>query len=211
MALVRCPECDAELEVADADLGRPMECGACGAPFTSRTDRRRPRDGDYRPRRHRSRVTAADVRDAKAAVAGPALGLILTGWISAVLCLLGGLALAALGYASRNDVGPDAEEDAIVMMVFGVASAVLGAPYCVLIAVGGHKMKRLDGTAWAYTSAVLGIATIVLCGPCIPISWAGVGVGIWAVVAMNQPVVKDVIEANARGDQPRDDEWDEDR
>ena len=97
-------------------------------------------------------------------------------------------------------------------LVFGIGSAVLGAPYCVLIAIGGHRMKRLDGTGWVYTSAILGIATVVLCGPCVPITWAAVGVGIWAIVAMNKPEVREVVEANRRGGRrPRDDEWDEDR
>ena len=98
MARVWCPECEAELEVANEDLGEPMACGVCGASFTARTERRRPRydedDEDYdrpRRRRRRGRVTAADVEDARRAVAAPAQGLILTGWISAALCLIGGI------------------------------------------------------------------------------------------------------------------------
>ena len=90
--LVRCPECDAELEVADEDLGEPMACGACGAAFTARAARRRP--ATMTPTRTTTttgrgvaggwQVTAADVEDARRAVAAPAQGLILTGWISAV-------------------------------------------------------------------------------------------------------------------------------
>ncbi len=225
MARVRCPACEAELEVDAEDLGSQVACGACGAPFEARPaaprgdadDRPRRRDRDEsdweededdRPRRRRRRVRAADVEDARAAVAGPALGLILTGWIGAVLCLLGGAALAVWGYSNLEAKDPKLRDDAPGMLAAGVASAVLGTPYCVLMAVGGHRMKRLTGTGWAFTAAILGIATVVLCGPCVPITWAGVGCGIWAIVAVNKPEVRDVIAANRRAD--RDDE-DEDR
>lgn len=220
MALVWCPECDAELEVADGDLGEPMACGVCGAAFTARAGRRRPRDDDYdedddydRPRRRRRRwqVTAADVEDARRAVAAPAAGLILTGWISAALCLLGGIAFVVFGFVNLESNDPATRGDAPGLLAVGGALVVLGVPYCALIAVGGHRMKRLDGTVWVYTSAVLGIATIALCGPCVPITWAGVGVGIWAIVAVNKPEVRDVIEANREGGVSRDDERDEDR
>jgi hypothetical protein len=216
MALVRCPECDADLEVADEDLGEPMACGACGASFTARADRRRPRydeDDDYdrRRRRRRWQVTAADVEDARRAVAAPAQGLILTGWISAVLCLLGGIAFVAFGFVNLESDDAATRDDAPGLIAVGGGLVVVGIPYCVLIAVGGHRMKRLDGTVWVYTSAVLGIATIALCGPCVPITWAGVGVGIWAIVAVNKTVVKDVIEAHREGGLPRDDERDDDQ
>jgi hypothetical protein len=92
------------------------------------------------------------------------------------------------------------------MLAVGIGSAVLGAPYCVLIAVGGHQMKRLTGAAWAYTAATLGIATIVLCGPCVPVTWGGVPCGIWAIVAMNKPEVRDVIAANRRAADRGEDE-----
>ena len=134
-----------------------------------------------------------------------------SGWVSAALTLLGGIASAAFGFAHQESNDAGLREDAPGLIALGAALVVLGVPYCVLIAVGGHRMRRLDGTAWVYTSGMLGLATIALCGPCVPITWAGVAVGIWAIVTVNKPEVRDVIEANREGDLPADDEWDEDR
>ncbi|HVK11653.1 MAG TPA: hypothetical protein VM597_22975 [Gemmataceae bacterium] len=213
MPLVRCPECDADLDVADEDLGQPMACGACGAEFTARADRRPRRDDrdeDFeRPRRRRRQrwvVTEADVEDARRIVAAPAQGLILTGWISAVLCLLGGIASLAIGFVNLDDNDAATRDDAPGLLALGAGLVVLGVPYCVLIAIGGHRMKRLDGVVWVYTAAALGIAMVALCGPCVPITWAGVGVGIWAIVAVNKTVVKDVIEAHREGGISRDED-----
>ncbi len=170
----------------DEDYERP--------PRRSRDDED---DEDFeRPRRRRRR---SRIEDAPGIVAGPANGLIWTGWLSALMCAFGGLAFAAYWYTQLNNRQMK-QDDPEVMMGLGVAVAVLGAPYCILIAVGGHQMKRLRGTAWGYTAGGLGIATIVLCGIICPTTWAGVGFGIWAIVVMSRPEVRDAIEANRRRD-----------
>jgi hypothetical protein len=94
------------------------------------------------------------------------------------------------------------------MLIIGGIYAVPGTPYCIVMAIGGHQMKRLRGTAWGYTAAGMGIATIVLCGVCWPTTWAGVGFGIWAIVTMSRPEVREAIEANQKRDSRP--EWDDD-
>ena len=153
-------------------------------------------DDEDRPRRRRSR---ANIEDAPRIVAGPANGLIWTGWLSALLCAFGGLAFAAYWYTQLNNRQMQ-QDDPEVMIGIGLAVAILGAPYCILMAIGGHQMKRLRGTGWGYTAGGLGIATIVFCGIICPTTWAGVGFGIWAIVTMSRPEVRDAIAANRKRD-----------
>jgi len=220
MALVKCPKCREHLDLDEEYLGQEVDCGACGTVFVAQVDgapkpvRREPDDEDYdrpprrsrdddyydddddydRPRRRRRR---SRIEDAPGIVAGPANGLIWTGWLSAMLCAFGGLAFAAYGY-SQIDNQRMPKNDPEVMVVFGLAGAILGAPYFIVVAIGGHQMKRLRGTGWGYTAGGMGIATMI--SPLCPVSWAGMGFGIWAIVVMSRSEVRDAIEANQRRD-----------
>ncbi len=146
------------------------------------------------------------VEEARAIVAGPANGLIWTGWLSAMLCLFGGAALAAFGHEQQNNRRMQ-QDDPETFMVLGVGAVVFGTPYCVVMAIGGHQMKRLRGTGWGYTAGGLGIATILICGVCMPTTWAGMGFGIWAITALSRAEVRDAIEVNLAAD--RRAEWDD--
>lgn len=216
MATVRCPACAARLELGDEHLGREVDCGACGAVFVARPDAPPPRDEadeprprrrrrydeddeDDRPRRRRRpRYTRAD---AEAAVVKPATGLIVTGWCGAALALLVGSGLLGVGVSQADAPKPHDRETAVLLAVYGVVG-LAGVPYFAAMAVGGHQMRRLKGAGWGYLAAILGIASIVLC-TCYPASWAGLPYGIWALVALNRPEVR---EFAGRADSARDDD-----
>jgi hypothetical protein len=229
METVRCPECRGELSIDPADFGFAVSCPLCGERFTPRRpgraltedddaepyglredapDRDRPagrrrddfEDEDDRPsRRRRRRRGPVDWEEAERLVAGPARGLILTGWIGAAFCLLGGIGLIAGGAAALDAADPELKDDGPVFLVYGILLAIVGTPYCIVLAIAGHKLKQLSGIGWAYTGAVMGIITVGLCGPCIPLTWAALPVGVWTLVTMNKREVKDAFEANREG------------
>ena len=167
-------------------------------------------DEDDRPRRSRRRkssaVTPDDVEDARAIVSTPARGLIFTGWLGLVFHVVAGIAAAAIGAAmiDQPNLNKQDEENAITLMVLG-GFAVLGSvPYCVPIAIGGHKLLRIEKLkkpTWPYVSGILSVCSVMFCGICSPFTWFAAGFGIWAIVALNNTDVQRVIEGNARNDQ----------
>lgn len=213
MHTVRCPACRGDVGVDPADYGHPVACPLCGDVFTptgnppprpaaapeeDRPDRHRSeaddRDGPRRRRRQRS-----DAEVAAEAVLWPANGLIWTGIICAILSVIGGILFAGLGLAEMNNPN-NGDEDLIVHVAVGAAAAGIGLPYFLVMAAGGRQLKRLDGgTGLVYTAAIMGFTTVFLCGVCSPTTWAAVTFGIWAIVAVNKPEVRAVLEA-ARGE-----------
>jgi hypothetical protein len=154
-------------------------------------------------------------QQARSTVAGPAIGLIVTGIL---MLLLAGWNLIGLASGQANipaqfnaqraqinqdpNVADAQKKDAIAMLdkiesIF--APAMIGL--CVLIAlssiviiVGGFKLKNLSGRGWAKSSAILSmLPTCTFCG-CL----LGLPIGIWALVAMGKPEVKAAFEANKR-------------
>ena len=223
MHTVRCPACRGDVGVDPNDVGHAVSCPLCGDVFTPQgdfppappreeADRPPPPPDDRpslpriddeadldRPSRGRRRTRRSDAELAEAAVRMPANGLIWTGIVCAVLSVIGGLFYAGLGLAELN--GQNApREDGWVMIALGGAATVIGVPYFLVMSAGGRQLKRLDGgTALVYAAAVLGIATVALCGVCVPTTWAAITFGIWALVALSKPEVKAVMAA-ARGE-----------
>jgi hypothetical protein len=148
---------------------------------------------EERPRRRRGggRRRAA----AEAAVAGPATSLIVLGIIDLVLIVLGILLrvlgfglLAAGGGGGRGGPNPNVAADiggSTAYMVGSIIGTIVGILFAVAILMGGLKMKKLESYGSVMTACIL---AMLPCGNCCLI---GLPLGIWALVVLNRPEVKD--------------------
>lgn len=228
MPVVRCPQCNSQMMVETPDAGHEVECPACMAAFVAPKDEtlesedRRPLrrrdessrshdqdDDDDRPRRTRNQrpsvITVEELDDAKAAVRIPARGLMLTGWIGLAFHFIGGVAAYVIGtiMIDQPNVRGQDERNAILIMAVGGLFAVGSIPFCIPIAIGGRKLLRVEklkSTIWVYFAAIVGVSTVMLCGPLSPFTWFAAGFGLWAIIALNNSDVQRVIEANAQND-----------
>jgi predicted Zn finger-like uncharacterized protein len=144
-------------------------------------------DEDDRPRRKR-RGRRRSRGMAEAAVAGPAVSLIVLGCIDLVLIALGALLrilgigfLAAGGAAGQ---GGGAQANAMANVVGGIIGSIIGLCFAILILVGGLRMKRLENYGLAMTACIF---ALLPCGNCCII---GLPLGIWGLVVLNRPEVK---------------------
>ena len=131
------------------------------------------------------------MREARATVRGPAIGLIATGILNWVVLVVGAIVLAVLATADasfREQMEASFPETAIVALAGGM---FLLAGFIML---AGFKMLNLQSRAICIVGSVL--AMIVSPG-----NLAGLPVGLWALVTLNQPKVK---AAFAHGTAP---EW----
>jgi hypothetical protein len=220
MARVWCPECEAELEVADEDLGEPMACGACGASFTARAGRRRPRydeddeDDDDRPRRRRRYRDDPEelVDEARRAVFLPGLFAVL---VSALGILLAGLEIVLIVAMPQAVQGNPFLGNMPPGVLIGIRVAAIGWESVIL--AGASAMMRLRSYQFARVAMVMRV--IPFAGFCCIL---GFPFGIWGLVTLNRPEVRDGFEEarrerergtrtpRAREDRGYDDE-DEDR
>ena len=131
-------------------------------------------DKEDRKRRRRRRRRA----DAAAAVLAPAIALLIIGGLG----LLMGVANIAF-VASGLGVAPQQKDDS-AFMVGRYIGAFVSLIWGVVVLLGGIKLKTLQSRGSAITGAIFAIL------PCNPVCLAGVFVGIWALVVMNKPEVK---------------------
>jgi predicted Zn finger-like uncharacterized protein len=217
---IRCPECDATLRVPDSLVGKAVKCPKCQTTFTAeleapeererivrepaRSSARRQRppqeedeeeplppeeeeEDEDRPRlRKRRRGRRAD---AEAAVAAPAICLIVLGGLDIFLCLLNlVLRLAGIGVAAAGGpmgAGRGGNAEMIANLAGGIIGSIIGLAFAALITMGGIKMKQLQNYGLAMTASIL---ALLPCGNCCCI---GVFFGIWALIVLNRPEVKD--------------------
>jgi len=209
--IVKCPDCREKFKVAEAVEEPPAETAV-----TTKAAKSRPTPpSDYeeeRPRRRRRNQEAADDdedkdadeeeyddrprrsnrrqarrRAAASAVAGPAIALMIVGGLAillSVVSLVLNLAGAAL-VAPQAAAGGQGGADTIAHAVGGVAGAVFGVCWGGIVASGGFNMYRLRGYGIAMTATIVGMLPCNLC--CL----LGLPFGIWALVALNRPDVKD--------------------
>jgi len=216
---VNCTACRAKVEIGGDDVGHLMECPLCGEKFRTeegrrprsdsrRDSERRPSDDrwdddddedDYDDRRHRRRYRREDkgyiLESARATVAWPANGLMWTGIVCSVLCLVLSIGLGFAGALAMEEPDPYGQQNYVPFFIYAGLIA-FGVPYHMILAVAGHQMKKLQGSGWAYTGAALGIATIIFTGMCSPTTWACMTFGIWALVAYSRREVQDAIRIN---------------
>lgn len=129
-------------------------------------------------------------RAALAAVSAPATSLqVVSGILIAtnIVLLFLRVASAALPLAMQGP-GPRDPSDQIAVMfqgTVGVGVSILGIVLSILIAIGASKMKRLESRGWAMASSI--IAVIPCTGCCV----LSLPFGIWALVVLNKPEVRD--------------------
>jgi predicted Zn finger-like uncharacterized protein len=219
---IRCPECDATLRVPDSLLGKTVKCPKCQTTFTAELGepeereeivrelppaaaaRHRPRlseegeegsppeeEDDERPRRRRRRSSAA----AESAVLGPAISLMVTGGfgiIAAIAYLIFQIVnLRQAGKAFSSGQAPPGYELGLTLgKVFVFIIIPLGIIWGIVLLVGGLRMKNLQSFGLAMTSCILAILPFNCC--CL----LGLPIGIWGLVALNNPAVKKAFARN---------------
>ncbi|HET6575208.1 MAG TPA: hypothetical protein VFG68_16495 [Fimbriiglobus sp.] len=170
------------------------------------------------PGRRGDNSPEAVIRRAKGKVAGPAIGLIITGILSLLGVGIGLVQVLVVGLgaqfdAQRKKIDQDANMPAqqkaqmkdIINTYERVLKVALPPAYLiasvvgVLTIIGGVKMRSLRGRGLAMTGSILSMIPCTS-GCCI----VGLPVGIWALVALNNPDVKAAIAANAAGGPVRD-------
>jgi len=124
------------------------------------------------------------------AVSGPATALLVVGIIDIVLGVLGVLAYLGLGLLAggggggRAGADPDltiSKAQIITGAFFSFAAIIVGT----LITMGAAKMKKLNSYGLAMTACILAMIPVVNC--CL----LGLPFGIWALVVLVKPEVKD--------------------
>jgi hypothetical protein len=77
--------------------------------------------------------------------------------------------------------------DGFVLVFYGACFGAIGGPYFALMGYGGLRMRNLSSRGWAMTGAIMGIASIVMCGVFCALE---IGIGIWALTALLDPNVE---------------------
>ena len=125
-------------------------------------------------------------------VGGPAIGLVVTG-VFGILGSVGGLLLEMLGlagsYEELYNIPEIPAEVAQMLENLGSGATYLSYVFAIIVSVviiiGGVKMKSLQSHGLAMTAAILALI------PCVsPCCCIGIPVGIWALVVMMKPEVK---------------------
>jgi predicted Zn finger-like uncharacterized protein len=214
----QCPSCKAKVRVPERMLGKKMRCPKCQSTFTAAADepaepegvvtapapavRRRavpvevpedeesaPYEGDDRPRkRHRPRRRSRRFEEAEAAVAAPAICLMVLGGLNIAFLILDivlrflDLSLLAATGAGQAGLGNDPEE--VVNNVVGGLSSLFGIVLSVAMIFGGYKMKKLQYYGLAMTVTIFAIL------PCWNCCLLGLPLGIWSLITLNRPEVK---------------------
>jgi hypothetical protein len=148
-------------------------------------------DDDYRDvPRYGRRYRGAAYGEALSAVSGPATALQVTGWLAVAIDILFlGLAVVELGVgAGAAGAGPknqNAPMNAFIGGAFAIPIRIVGIVLAVLVIMGAGKMKRLESHGWGMASSI--IAMIPCTGCCL----LGLPFGIWSLVVLNKPEVKD--------------------
>jgi predicted Zn finger-like uncharacterized protein len=205
---VKCPKCQntfrAETQAA-AEPEEPEERVAREpAPARASSRRRQAPPEDYddegpppededededRPRRRRRRGSSA----AASAVAGPAIALMVVAGLAIALSLLGlllnmlGVGMAAAGPGPR---GGAAQGDFAANAVTGIGSSIFGLCYWSFVLIGAVKMKSLSSYGLAMASCIVAML------PCSVCCLLGLPFGIWGLVMINKPEVKEAFGRN---------------
>jgi hypothetical protein len=205
-SVARCPGCATELDVGDdVPPGEPVECPVCLTRFVPDRPpaRARPRDEDEfddddRPRRRRRAVPdpAELIDEAKQAVFLPGLFTVL---VSGLGMMLAGLEIVLIVAAPQLMVGnpflkwwtPEAL----------IAVRVVAILWEAMIVAGAGAMMRLRSYRFAYV--VMAMRVIPFAGLCCIL---GFPFGIWGLVALGRPEVRDGFEEAARARRRRRDE-----
>jgi predicted Zn finger-like uncharacterized protein len=202
---VKCPKCQKTFLAETEEPAEPEGIVREPAPSAARRRPKPPEDvedeeelppdeefeeEEERPRRRKRRRRYAE---AQAVVAGPAISLIIIGslnlMIIVVLLVLRmlGLGFMAAGAGAGGRLGP-ADAQAVGFMIGNIIGTILALCFAGTILFGGVKMRKLEGYGLAMTACIL---SILPCGNCLCFSLVPIGIGIWGLVVLNRPEVKD--------------------
>ena len=143
-------------------------------------------------------------RDYRQKVQAPGVALMVVGWLGVVVSI-GMMVVAAIILVERahNPPPPRGGDPAVMGTVLGICGLV-SLVACVIVAVGGQRMRECRSWGLALTAAILALSSILLLGLC---SIFVVPFGIWALVVLVQPEVKREFERAGRSAAPRRDAW----
>lgn len=208
---IRCPSCDTKLRVPESLFGQAVKCPKCMTMFTAeppppqsvrrdlpppdespplriRADEDDDRDAeeDDRPRRRRRR--RGEYVNAESEVAGPAIALMVSAGLG-IAANLGYLIFRVLDLALVKQPIPRNTPGAQTGFACGVAGVIggdlLGMLMCFVVLAGAIKMKRLQNHGLAMTACIL---SMIPCNCCFLL---GIPFGIWGLVVLNKPAVRD--------------------
>lgn len=214
---VRCPECNAALRVPDSLLGKNVKCPKCQTTFAAEMEElthpegivhertpsaaaaRRPNlpddteneepfpedEAEDRPRRRRRRGRS---RAAAATVSGPAIAMMVSSTLG-IICNIGYLLFRVISEILIKTPIPVNRPGFQAGYMFGFIMAIVGASLgilmCIIVLIGAVKMKNLRNYGFALTSCILSMLSPTCC------CFLGLPFGIWGLVALNNPDVKD--------------------
>jgi hypothetical protein len=118
-------------------------------------------------------------------VNGPAIGLIVAAVLGALLKLVLLICnLLGASFASHSRMPSDAWVN-LFSGALGAVSSVVGIALSVVILLGALKMRKLESHGFAMAASVIAMV------PCLsPCCFLGLPIGIWAVVVLSKPEVK---------------------
>jgi predicted Zn finger-like uncharacterized protein len=210
---IHCPSCKKQLRVTDDLLGKVVRCPSCKTTFTvagesgeiqeeevkevpARRPKQAPHDEDdendldeeERPRKRLRRRQRGDESAAKA----PAIALLIVAGLSLLLALVYDIG----HFMARPEQVPVPQGiDPAQKGTFEAAfkASYYGTPVIVtiwplLVLPGAIQMLRLQTYWLAMTSSIVALL------PCSPGCALGLPFGIWAIVALLKPEVKDAFE-----------------
>ena len=201
--VVSCPSCAKQMRAPEAVLGKQVRCPSCQSTFTATAvgppppGAFRPGSGPaapYPPRNWQEQRPAVDRAAAQAAVAGPAIALmIVSGLVVAfavtlllVLCGLGGAALG--GAFGPMDQGKLSEEEMFIEVVVRLVWLMFVAVWDAVIFFSARQMKKMR--SWGFALA----GTIMALVPCSACCILKVPFGIWGIVVLCKPEVKEAFQ-----------------
>jgi predicted Zn finger-like uncharacterized protein len=137
------------------------------------------------PRRARRRRSGR----ARAAVAAPAIALMVIGSISLALYLLQLILIFAgvgpfAGQAPQEAAAQQGQAYALGRMVGGVVGTIIATCWAGIVLSAGWQMKNLKGYGYAMTGSIIAMVPCNIC--CL----LGIPFGIWSLVTLNKPEVK---------------------
>jgi hypothetical protein len=184
--VIQCPSCYASLQLPEQYLGQTVQCAQCQASFLAtavsavrRSERAAWDDEINRPHREEGYPSAA--WSARAAVTGPAIGLM----IASILGLVGALLFVAVGVflVVMTFIEPPRRDEwiqiVIPLMIMFWGPGIFGLIWSFVVLIGSLKMKNLSSRGWAMTATCLSLVTLAL------------PLGIWALIVLNKPDVKE--------------------
>jgi hypothetical protein len=128
---------------------------------------------------------AVPAQSAAEQVNGPAIGLVVTAILGALLQIVSLIFnLVGASFMTHSHMPTEAWVN-LFSGALGAVSSVVGIALSVVILLGALKMRKLESHGFAMAASVIAMV------PCLsPCCFLGLPIGIWAVVVLSKPEVK---------------------